>query len=65
MEIDKTTLNDLSVFDTEEAFSVFSKINLCKTRGGKEQLYHHFNTPLTTIDDINGVHKTLQAILQN
>lgn len=65
MEVDKTTLNDLSVFDTEEAFSVFSKLNLCKTSGGKEQLHQHFNTPLTTIEEINGVQKTLQLILQN
>jgi DNA mismatch repair protein MutS len=65
MEIDKTTLNDLSIFDTEEEFSVFHKINRCKTSGGRDQLFHCFNNPLTTIEAITGVQQTLQTILQN
>ena len=65
MEIDKTTLNDLSVFDAEDEFSVFNKINFCETSGGKEQLLRNFNHPFTTIDEINGVQQTLRFILQN
>jgi DNA mismatch repair protein MutS len=65
MEIDKTTLIDLSIFNEEEEFSVFHKINLCKTLGGTEQLSKYFNTPLDTIAAITGVQKTLQLILAN
>jgi len=65
MEIDKTTLNDLSIFDIEEEFSVFHKINLCRTSGGKEQLFRYFNNPLNTIEAITGVQQTLQLILKN
>lgn len=65
MEIDKTTLNDLSVFDSEDEFSVFNKLNFCKTSGGSEQLFNNFNHPFTTIDEINGIQQTLRFILQN
>jgi DNA mismatch repair protein MutS len=65
MEIDKTTLNDLSIFDTEEEYAVFHKINLCRTSGGKEQLFRCFNNPLSTIEAITGVQQTLQLILKN
>ena len=65
MEIDKTTLADLSIFNMEEEFSIFAKFNFCKTVGGKEQLFATFSKPLSTIDAINGVQQTLKVILQN
>ena len=37
MEIDKTTLNDLSILNIEDDFSVFNKMNFCKTAGGKHK----------------------------
>ena len=46
MEIDKTTLADLSVFNTEEEFSIFSKLDMCATVNGREVLYHNFCNPL-------------------
>ncbi len=64
MEIDKTTLYDLSVFSYEEEFSLFSKLNCCRTIGGKEQLRYNFSNPLKSIATINGVQQTLQLILQ-
>jgi len=65
MEIDKTTLIDLSIFNTEEEFSVFNKFNFCKTIGGKERLLANFGKPLSTIDEIKGIQQTLKTILQN
>src|SRR5260221_9325877 len=65
MEIDKTTLNDLSVFNTEEEFSVFNKLNFCKTIGGKAKLRDNFNKPLSNIDQIKDVQQILKVILQN
>src|ERR1700704_6512981 len=64
MEIDKTTLMDLSIFNADEAASIFHKFNFCKTAGGTEQLRINFSKPLTSIEEINGVQQTLQAILQ-
>jgi DNA mismatch repair ATPase MutS len=65
MEIDKTTLSDLSLIDTEGEFSVFHHLNLCKTTGGRDQLFENFKRPLKSIEEIEGVQQTLQAILKN
>ncbi|MEP6713689.1 MAG: DNA mismatch repair protein MutS, partial [Ferruginibacter sp.] len=64
MEIDKTTLNDLAIFNTEEEFSVFNKLNCTLTIRGKEQLKKNLNTPLATVQAINGVQQSLQLIIK-
>jgi len=64
MEIDKTTLTDLAIINTADEFSVFSKLNLCQTTGGRERLYENFTQPLQSIEAIRGVQQTLQTILQ-
>lgn len=63
MEIDKTTLNDLSIFNGEEDFSILSKLNHTLTTNGKEQLRKTLATPLQKIEDISDVQATLQLIL--
>ena len=63
MEIDKTTLNDISIFNTEDELSIFSKLNLCDTINGKEQLYQNFAAPLKTTAEIVGVQQTLKLLL--
>ncbi len=63
MEIDKTTLNDLSIFNNDEEFSIFSKINLCSTSNGREKLFYNFNNPLPNITAIEGVQQTIQLII--
>jgi len=65
MEIDKTTLTDLSILNVEEEFSVFSKLNFCRTVGGRERMYENFTRPLQNIEVIRGIQQTLQVILQN
>src|SRR6185437_8748652 len=65
MEIDKTTLNDLSIFNHEDEFSVFDKLNFTRTTGGREKLRQIFNKSLNDTDSINNVQKTLQLILAN
>lgn len=65
METDKTTLRDLSIFNHEDQFSVFSKLNLTRTTGGRERLRQIFNKSLNNIESINNVQQTLQLILQN
>jgi DNA mismatch repair protein MutS len=64
LETDKTTLQDLSIFNHEDEFSVFSKLNLTRTTGGREKLRQIFNHSLNDIDSIKNVQKTLQLILE-
>ncbi|MBA2250227.1 MAG: DNA mismatch repair protein MutS [Chitinophagaceae bacterium] len=64
MEIDKTTLNDLSVFNHEEEFSIFNKLDFTRTIGGMERLFYQFSRPLNTVDEINAVQQTIQIIGQ-
>jgi DNA mismatch repair ATPase MutS len=63
MKTDKTTLLDLSIFNNEEDFSVFNKINLTRTTGGREKLRQIFGRSLNDINSITDVQKTLQLIL--
>lgn len=64
METDKTTLIDLSIFNYEDEFSVFNKLNLTRTTGGREKLRKIFNQSLNDIGSIKNVQKTLQLILE-
>ena len=65
MEIDKTTLNDLSVFNHEEEFSIFHKLDFTRTIGGREKLRYIFNKTLTSIEEVKGVQDTIKFILKN
>ena len=65
MEIDKTTFTDLAISDAAEEFSLFNKLNLCRTVGGRDKLYENFCNPLNSIQAITGIQQTLQTILQN
>ncbi len=64
METDKTTLNDLSVFNHEDEFSVFDKLNLTRTTGGREKLRQIFYYSLSDIESIKNVQDTLKLIIQ-
>ena len=63
MEIDKTTLNDLAIFNTEEEFSIFNYIDQTTTSNGKLQLRKNLSTALNSIEAINGVQQTLRLII--
>ena len=65
MEIDKTTLNDLSIFNHEEEFSIFHKLDHTRTTGGREKLKQFFSRSLTTIEAIKGIQETVTVIRQN
>ena len=62
MEIDKITLNDLSVFNEDEEFSIFQKLDFTRTTGGREFLKRIFSRSLNTIETIRGVQDTLLLI---
>ena len=63
MQIDKTTLNDLSIFAHEEEQSVFHHINFTRTIGGKDWLKHFISKPLPTIHAIQETQLLLQRII--
>ncbi len=65
MEIDKTTLTDLSIFNHEEEFSILHKLDFTRTIGGREKLRHIFNKTLTSIEEVKGVQDTIKFILKN
>lgn len=63
MQIDKTTSNDLSLFHTEEEFSLFHQLNFTKTSGGKEWLIRFFNEPFGDIKKITETQHLIQHII--
>ena len=64
MDIDKTTLADLLMFNSGEDESIFQKLDLCSTAHGSEQLKINFGTALKTEEEIVAVQQTLQLIIQ-
>jgi DNA mismatch repair ATPase MutS len=65
MDIDYTTYSDLSLFSQEEEFSVFHKLDLTRTQGGKEQLLEYFNHPFGTLGPILETQQILTLILEH
>lgn len=64
MEIDKTTLADLLMFNSGEDQSVFGKLDLCTTAHGSEQLKINFSTALKTQEEIVAIQETLKLIIK-
>ncbi len=64
MQTDNTTLADLSVFTSDDSFSIFEKLNFTITAGGKEWLKIFLKRRLSAIEEIEGVQQTIAAIMQ-
>jgi DNA mismatch repair protein MutS len=64
MEIDKVTFNDLSIFNSEESFSVFHKLNFTRTSEGREWLIKFFKEPLGDLQTIRDTQQILRLIIQ-
>lgn len=62
MQVDKVTLQDLSVFHSEEFQSVFHHINLTLTNGGREYLRYLLAHPLDTVKAIEQTQATIQQM---
>ena len=62
MELDQTTYNDLSLFHSEEEFSVFHRLNFTRTSAGREWLLHFFNRPFSDIGKIRETQAILKSI---
>lgn len=62
MQIDKTSFNDISIFNHEESFSIFHKLNFTRTFGGKEWLKRFFSTPLNDLNKIKGTQSIIKKL---
>ncbi|MFL5742198.1 MAG: MutS-related protein [Flavisolibacter sp.] len=65
MQIDKITFNDISIFHSEEEFSIFHKLNFTKTVGGKEWLRRFFSEPHHDLKRIIGTQNIIRTLLQH
>ncbi len=63
MQIDKTTLQDLSIFSNEEEFSIFHHLNYTQTTEGKSILKQILANPLSSIEAIEDTQQTLQYLI--
>ncbi|HYC28160.1 MAG TPA: DNA mismatch repair protein MutS, partial [Chitinophagaceae bacterium] len=63
MQIDKITFSDISIFHSEEEFSIFHKLNFTKTLGGKEWLRRFFSEPHHDLKRIIGTQNIIKALL--
>ncbi len=63
MQIDKTTLNDLSIFAQEEEHSLFHFLNFTRIYGGKDWLHTFLSNPLDSINQIQETQQTIQRII--
>jgi len=65
MEIDKTTLEDLAIFNKEEEYSVFHQLNFTRTIGGKLILRKIFGQPLANIQSIQDTQDAVKFLMQH
>lgn len=65
MQIDKVTFNDIAVFQAEEEFSIFHKLNFTRTQGGKEWLRRFFYEPHNDVRKIIGTQNIIKTIIDH
>src|SRR5688572_9921977 len=65
MQIDKISFNDISIFHTEEEFSIFHKLNFTRTSGGKEWLRKFFTEPHSDLKKIIGTQKVIRTLMEH
>ena len=64
MQIDKTTLADLSIFHSEEELSVVHFLDHTQTGGGRDYLYDIVSKPLATVDAILSNQQIIKDLMQ-
>ncbi|RBL92743.1 MutS-related protein [Chitinophaga flava] len=63
MQLDKTSYYDLSIFNRDEEYSLFHRLDFTTTAGGRDYLRQLFSSPLQDITAIQNRQKALQYIL--
>lgn len=64
MQIDKQTFNDIAIFQTEEEFSIFHKLNFTRTHYGREWLKYFFSEPHSDLNRILGTQKIIKTLVE-
>lgn len=64
MDIDKTTLADLSIFHHDDDLSLMAKFDLTRTTGGRDKLRKLFTHSLSTIRQITETQQILRLIIE-
>lgn len=64
MQADKTTINDLSIFHSDEEQSVFHHLDFTTTIGGKEWLRHLLANPYSDLEKIQETQQTIKLIIR-
>jgi DNA mismatch repair ATPase MutS len=64
MELDNTTYYDLSIFNREEEFSLFHKLDFTTTTGGRHYLRQMYANPLKDIKTIEHRQQSLHYLIQ-
>ena len=62
MQVDKTTLTDLSIFHRDEEQSVFHYLNFTHTNGGREYFRHLLGSPLSSVNQIQDTQHSIQIL---
>ncbi len=65
MQVDKITFNDISIFHTEEEFSIFHKLDFTKTVGGRVWLRRLFMEPHYDLKRILDTQQIIQLFLEH
>ncbi|HMK24452.1 MAG TPA: hypothetical protein VK483_00380 [Chitinophagaceae bacterium] len=63
MQIDSVSYDDISVFNANEEFSIFHKLNFTRTSLGKEWLKKIFTEPFSDINHILATQNVIKAFL--
>jgi DNA mismatch repair ATPase MutS len=64
MQVDKTTLADLSIFHNEEEQSVFHHLNYTQTNDGREYLRYLLGHPLQSVSEILDTQQTIRQLME-
>lgn len=65
MQVDSTTLIDLSLFYPQEEYSIFHKLNFTHTQIGRDWLHAMFNDPFSDIEKIRETQQIIAALRRN
>lgn len=63
MQVDKDTLHDLSIFNSDESVSIFNYLNQTTTVGGKEMLKYLIEHPLNSVQKIKDTQEAVGAFI--
>ena len=64
MQVDKITIQDLGLFDSEGSNGLITHLNFCKTNGGKEKLDQFILNPLASINSIEQRQNAIKLFIQ-